>query len=82
MKGNLNRTLSQNDATNDKENIHKKNPKVKFNLLDWPNNKDIDLKNKFSVIPLNPKSKNLPRKVNSFYNIIKIKMNPRNYLKN
>ena len=67
MKGNPNRTLSQNAPSKTKENMHKKYPKVTFNLLDKPANKDSDFKNnKLSVI--NFKSQNLLRKVSSNLN--------------
>ena len=66
MKGNPNRTLSQNSPSKAKENMHKKYPKVTFNLLDKPANKDLDFKNKLSVI--NFKSHYLLRKVSSNLN--------------
>jgi hypothetical protein len=64
MRKNPLRTKSQEDYNN----LNRKYPKLKFNLVDKPDKKDIDFKAKFSVLPSNFKPK-FPKKVNSFLNL-------------
>ena len=64
MRKNPLRTKSQDDYNN----LNRKYPKLKFNLVDKPDKKDIDFKAKFSVLPSNFKPK-FPKKVNSFLNL-------------
>ena len=64
MRKNPLRTKSQGDYINP----NKKYPKVAFNLVDKPDKKDLDIKIKHSVLPLNFNPK-FPKKVNSFLNL-------------
>ena len=64
MRKNPLRTKSQGDYINP----NKKYPKVAFNLVDKPDKKDLDVKIKHSVLPLNFNPK-FPKKVNSFLNL-------------
>ena len=64
MRKNPLRTKSQDDYINQ----NKKYPKVTFNLVDKPDKKDLDVKIKHSVLPLNFNPK-FPKKVNSFLNL-------------